>query len=166
MKKILCILLASIFLIAFTACGDDTVTDSIIAITEPATTEIETEITTEPKTEKEVTEAQTTTTTTRVTITAAQTTVAQTTTTTYSQSNVNPGGQESNNVGGSSSGYVSGGGSVSVPEPETGPSLVWVPVNGGTKYHSYAGCSNMIDPIQVTVETAMANGYTACKRCW
>lgn len=55
--------------------------------------------------------------------------------------------------------------SVTVPEPETGEDLVWVPVNGGTKYHSYKGCSNMEDPIQVTKETAEANGYTPCKRC-
>lgn len=68
--------------------------------------------------------------------------------------------------GGSGSG--SGGsasGSVTVPEPETGENLVWVPTNGGTKYHTYAGCSNMKNPIQVTLETAVANGFTPCKRC-
>lgn len=56
--------------------------------------------------------------------------------------------------------------SVTVPDAETGEDLVWVPVNGGTKYHSYKGCSNMEDPIQVTKETAEANGYTPCKRCY
>ena len=44
--------------------------------------------------------------------------------------------------------------------------LVWVPTNGGTKYHSRAGCSNMKDPIQVTKDTAIANGYTPCGRCY
>ena len=55
---------------------------------------------------------------------------------------------------------------VTVPtESETTGNLVWVPTNGGTKYHSKAGCSNMINPIHVSIETAIANGYTACKRC-
>lgn len=61
----------------------------------------------------------------------------------------------------------SGSGSgVTVPEEDTsGSNLVWVPTNGGTKYHSYSGCSNMIDPIQVPKDTAERNGYTPCKRC-
>lgn len=59
-----------------------------------------------------------------------------------------------------------GGSGVTVPQQEeTGVNLVWVPTNGGTKYHSYAGCSGMKDPIQVSLDTAIANGYTACKRC-
>ena len=59
-----------------------------------------------------------------------------------------------------------GGSGVTVPQQEeTGVNLVWVPTNRGTKYHSYAGCSGMKDPIQVTLETAIKNGYTACKRC-
>jgi len=44
--------------------------------------------------------------------------------------------------------------------------LVWVPTNGGTKYHSSAGCSKMKDPKQVSKETAEENGYTPCKRCY
>ena len=56
--------------------------------------------------------------------------------------------------------------SVTVPsEPETGANLVWVPTNGGTKYHSKSSCSGMKDPIQVTEETAIANGYEPCGRC-
>lgn len=55
---------------------------------------------------------------------------------------------------------------VTVPEQaETGDNLVWVPVNGGTKYHSKSTCSKMKEPIQVTLDTAVKNGYTACKRC-
>ena len=67
-----------------------------------------------------------------------------------------------------SSGNTSSGGGSSVTVPthsETGKNLVWVPTNGGTKYHTHSGCSQMIDPIQVTIETAKANGYTACGRC-
>lgn len=57
--------------------------------------------------------------------------------------------------------------SVVVPDKtETKGNLVWVPTNGGTKYHSHPGCSNMKDPKQVSVETAKKNGYTACKRCY
>lgn len=57
--------------------------------------------------------------------------------------------------------------SVKVPEHEEKQgNLVWVPVNGGKKYHSSAGCSNMDNPMQVTKETATANGYTPCKRCY
>jgi len=58
------------------------------------------------------------------------------------------------------------------PEPSAPPSgspsqrMVWIPVNGGKKYHTHAGCSNMIDPVQVTVETAQARGFTFCKRCY
>ena len=44
-------------------------------------------------------------------------------------------------------------------------SLVWIPVNGGTKYHSKASCSNMKDPIQVTLSEAVSKGFEPCKRC-
>lgn len=55
---------------------------------------------------------------------------------------------------------------VTVPKQEdTEGNLVWVPVNGGKKYHSNASCSGMENPIRVTLEHAQANGYTACKRC-
>ena len=56
--------------------------------------------------------------------------------------------------------------SVIVPsKSETDGNLVWVPTNGGTKYHTHSGCSNMEDPIQVSIETAKRNGYEACGRC-
>ena len=67
---------------------------------------------------------------------------------------------------GTSSGTHSGSG-VTVPgRSETEGTLVWVPVHGGTKYHRTPTCSNMIDPIQVSIETATANGYTPCGRCY
>ena len=66
----------------------------------------------------------------------------------------------------SSSKNSSSSASVIVPEEsETGENLVWVPTNGGTKYHSKKSCSNMIDPIQITLENAQARGYTAYKHC-
>lgn len=56
---------------------------------------------------------------------------------------------------------------VTVPEAqEEGENLVWVPVNGGTKYHKSAACSKMKEPMQVTRDTAIANGYEPCKRCY
>ena len=55
---------------------------------------------------------------------------------------------------------------VTVPnEEETEGQTVWVPTNGGTKYHSKSTCSNMKDPIRVSLETAEQNGYTPCARC-
>lgn len=62
---------------------------------------------------------------------------------------------------------VSSGSAVTVPTFEdTQGNLVWVPVKGGKKYHSKSSCSNMVNPMQVTVEHAVANGYTPCKRCY
>ena len=59
-----------------------------------------------------------------------------------------------------------GGSGVIVPDhEETGDNLVWVPIYGGTKYHTGPGCSNMEEPMQVRIETAISNGYTPCKRC-
>lgn len=43
---------------------------------------------------------------------------------------------------------------------------VWIPTKGGKKYHSRAGCSNMIDPKEVTKSQAIKQGFTACGRCY
>lgn len=43
--------------------------------------------------------------------------------------------------------------------------VVWIPTHGGTKYHNNPGCSNMIDPIAVDLNEAVAEGFEACKRC-
>ena len=43
--------------------------------------------------------------------------------------------------------------------------MVWIPTNGGTKYHTHAGCSNMKNPEQVTQSEAESQGFTPCKRC-
>lgn len=42
---------------------------------------------------------------------------------------------------------------------------VWIP-QSGSKYHSNPGCSNMINPTQVTESEAISMGYTPCKRCY
>lgn len=80
----------------------------------------------------------------------------------YGSSNNTTGGESPNPT----TNNQDDGNSVTVPNAEeTVGNLVWVPTNGGTKYHSKAGCSNMEDPMQVSLETAKANGYEACKRC-
>ena len=43
---------------------------------------------------------------------------------------------------------------------------VWIPTNGGTKYHSSSTCSNMLNPLYVTKSQAISQGFTACKRCY
>ena len=43
--------------------------------------------------------------------------------------------------------------------------MVWIPTNGGGKYHSKSTCSKMIDPILVTEEEAIERGFDACKKC-
>jgi len=57
--------------------------------------------------------------------------------------------------------------SVTVPKQnESSGTLVWVPTKGGTKYHNSSTCSKMKGPKHVSVETAKANGFTACKKCY
>lgn len=50
-------------------------------------------------------------------------------------------------------------------EPTESEPMVWIP-QSGSKYHSYAGCSNMKNPTQVKKSTAEERGYTPCKKCW
>ena len=47
---------------------------------------------------------------------------------------------------------------------QTNITMAWIP-ESGTKYHSKASCSGMENPTQVTLDEAIAMGYTACKRC-
>ncbi len=53
-----------------------------------------------------------------------------------------------------------------LPEPEPGPGAVWIPTDGGKKYHKTPDCSGMTNPIQVSVHTAQEYGFTACKKCY
>ncbi|MBE6791051.1 MAG: hypothetical protein E7535_07680 [Ruminococcaceae bacterium] len=43
--------------------------------------------------------------------------------------------------------------------------MVWIPVKGGRKYHSYADCSQMHTPVRITEEEAVAAGFDACMKC-
>ena len=45
-------------------------------------------------------------------------------------------------------------------------SMVWIPTNGGKKYHSHSGCSNMKNPKKVSLSKAKSLGFTACKKCY
>lgn len=49
-------------------------------------------------------------------------------------------------------------------QPKPTQEMVWIPTNGGTKYHKTSSCSKMIDPEYVTLEEAKRLGFTACKR--
>lgn len=130
----------------------ENVADNIV-IAEEVSSKSENEVQTECITAKEATTQRITTTEAK---TQRQTATTTETTTKQAVLQALDGG----------SGYQSDYSAVTVPvAAETGENLVWVPVNGGTKYHSRSGCSNMINPIQVSIYTAKGNGYTACKRC-
>ena len=60
----------------------------------------------------------------------------------------------------------SGEPSVVIPEVDDTEYSVWIPTNGGTKYHSKSTCSNMKNPKQVSLSTAIEEGFEACKRCY
>ena len=49
---------------------------------------------------------------------------------------------------------------------ESTSSMVWIPTNGGKKYHSHSGCSNMKNPEKVSLSKAKKLGFTACKKCY
>lgn len=44
--------------------------------------------------------------------------------------------------------------------------MVWIPTNGGTKYHRTSDCSGMINPSHVSIENAQAQGFEPCKKCY
>lgn len=50
--------------------------------------------------------------------------------------------------------------------PATQAVMVWIPTNGGTKYHKNSTCSNMDNPTQVTIDNAVARGFSPCGRCY
>ena len=77
-------------------------------------------------------------------LTNAETSSGQTENSSSSESSQNNNSSQS-----SSQNTQSSTPSVTVPEQnETGANLVWVPVNGGKKYHCKSSCSNMKDPMQ------------------
>lgn len=42
---------------------------------------------------------------------------------------------------------------------------VWIPVNGGQKFHCNPFCSNMIEPRPCTWDLAVDFGFSRCARC-
>lgn len=44
--------------------------------------------------------------------------------------------------------------------------MVWIPTNGGKRYHSNSSCSGMINPRRVDLGEARYLGFTACGRCY
>ena len=53
-----------------------------------------------------------------------------------------------------------------IPDDDEEEEMVWIPTNGGSKYHSKASCSNMDDPDCVSINEAKSMGFTPCKRCY
>lgn len=125
------------------------ITTVITTISETSTTEketTETTIVTTTTTKPTTTTTQPTTTTTKPTTTTTTTKVALVYSTTKSEETTH---------------------GVTVPESDqTGDNLVWVPTNGGTKYHNNPTCSKMKDPRHITIDEAEKNGYTPCGRCY
>lgn len=134
----------------------DEITTVITTISETSTTEKETTETTTvttTTTKPTTTTTQPTTTTTKPTTTATKPT---TTTTTTKVALVYSTTKSEETTHG-----------VTVPESDqTGDNLVWVPTNGGTKYHNNPTCSKMKDPRHITIDEAEKNGYTPCGRCY
>lgn len=64
--------------------------------------------------------------------------------------------------------FVNGGCSIcGVKDPDYVPeTMVWIPTNGGIKYHSKSGCSGMKNPEQVTKSEAISRGFGPCGRCY
>ncbi len=44
--------------------------------------------------------------------------------------------------------------------------MVWIPTNGGKRYHNNSSCSGMINPRKVDLGEARYLGFTACGRCY
>lgn len=44
--------------------------------------------------------------------------------------------------------------------------MVWIPTNGGKRYHRNSSCSGMINPRRVDLGEARYLGFTACGRCY
>lgn len=54
---------------------------------------------------------------------------------------------------------------VEAAEDDPQETMVWIPVNGGKKYHRNSDCSNMKNPKQVSISEAKRLNYTPCGRC-
>lgn len=75
----------------------------------------------------------------------------------------------SNSSSSSSNNSVSGNTSSNqeIPEVDHVSSGVYIAGSGnGTKYHSNPNCSNMKNPIEISLSEAQARGYEPCKKCY
>lgn len=57
---------------------------------------------------------------------------------------------------------------VQTPTPVTAAKserMVWIPTNGGKKYHANSSCSGMKNPAKVTISEAISRGFDPCKKC-
>ena len=124
--------------------SSSTIETTASTTTKPTTTTTTTTTTKPTTTTITTTKPTTTTTTNPTTATTTTTTVKPTTTITTAATTTSNQGQ--------------------VEDPKE--DMVWIPTNGGTKYHSNSECSNMLDPEYVTLEKAKELGFTACKRCY
>ena len=52
------------------------------------------------------------------------------------------------------------------PVTDTEEVMVWIPTNGGTKYHDNSKCSNMKNPKLVSIEYAVFQGFEPCQKCY
>ncbi len=43
---------------------------------------------------------------------------------------------------------------------------VWIPMHGGTKYHSDPECSGIVDAREMPCSVAEECGFTACRKCY
>ena len=50
--------------------------------------------------------------------------------------------------------------------PNSDGQEVWVPTDGGTKFHSNASCSSMSYARKMSARNAQRLGFTPCKKCW
>lgn len=74
-------------------------------------------------------------------------------------------GQKSSSVsGGSTSKQTTK--ATATEKPRSSGGSVWIPTNGGTKYHRSSGCSGMKGPRNVSTSEAQSLGFTACKKCY
>ena len=76
------------------------------------------------------------------------------------------GSKPSTSFGNGGASAKSSGISLNVPAEDDIINGVWIPTKGGKKYHCKPSCSNMDSPEYVSLDTAEAMGFTACKKCY
>ena len=165
MKKSICLFIALVLSFSLTACTNmdysnfedaDTTTTTIMTDAKTTTTVDITTTTIKPTTTTTTKKTTTTSksTTTSTTQKSTTTTKATTTTTTITTTTTKVTTTTTKAT-------------IITTETHTDTDdLVWIPTNGGKKYHSKSSCSNMINPIQVTKSEAIDQGFGPCGRCY